>query len=47
MERAYVDEAKGQTICCWDAPDQKSVEQLFAKAQIKPESIKKVIEYTA
>jgi hypothetical protein len=47
MEKAYIDEDKGQAICCWDAPDRKSVEDLFSKAQITPESIRQVTEYTA
>ena len=47
MERAYIDEAKGQAICCWNAPDQKSIEELFSKAQIKPEAVREVIEYSS
>lgn len=47
MERAYVDEAKGQAICCWNAPDRKSIEDLFSKVQIKAESIREVIEYSS
>jgi hypothetical protein len=46
MDRAYVDETKGQAICCWDTPDQKSLETLFMKAGVKPESIRQVKEYT-
>jgi hypothetical protein len=46
MDKAYVDEVKGQAICCWEAPDRKSVEDLFMKAQIQPESIREVTEYT-
>ena len=45
MDRAYIDEVKGQAICCWDAPDQKSVENLFTQAHVKTESIKQVVEY--
>ncbi len=45
MDKAYIDETKGQAICCWDAPDQKSVEDLFAKAQVETESIRLVVEY--
>lgn len=47
MDKAYVDEVKGQAICCWEAPDRKSVEDLFTKAQIQPESIREVTEYTS
>lgn len=46
MDRAYIDENSGQAICCWDAPDRKSVEDLFAKAQVEPESIKEVAIYS-
>jgi len=46
MDKAYIDEAKGQAICCWEAPDLKSVENLFTKAHIHPESIREVTEYT-
>ena len=45
MNKAYIDEAKNQAICCWDAPDQKSIEDLFANAQVATESIKQVVEY--
>ena len=45
MEKAFIDETNGQAICCWDAPDQKSVEDLFAKAQVETESIRQVVEY--
>ena len=46
MDKAYIDEANGQTICCWSAPDRKSVEDLFTKAQVKTESIKQVVVYS-
>jgi len=46
MDKAYIDEVKGQAICCWEAPDRKSVEDLLTKAQIHPESIREVTEYT-
>lgn len=46
MEKAYIDETKGQAICCWNAPDQKIIEDLFAKANIAPESIREVVEYS-
>ena len=42
MDRAYIDEEKGQAICCWSAPDRKSIEDLLAKAKVEPESIKEV-----
>ncbi len=45
MERAYVDEEKGQAICCWDAPDRNAIETLFSKAQVTMESIRPVVEY--
>lgn len=45
MNKAYIDEAKNQAICCWDAPDQKSIEDLFANAQVATESIRQVVEY--
>jgi hypothetical protein len=46
MDRAYVDETGGQAICCWSAPDRKAVEDLFTKADVKPESIKEVVIYS-
>jgi hypothetical protein len=46
MDRAYIDEDRGQAICCWNAPDRKSVEDLFTKAQVEPESIKEVAIYS-
>ena len=45
METAYVDENKGQAICVWDAPDQQAINDLFAKAQVTPESVRQVVEY--
>jgi hypothetical protein len=45
MEKAYIDEENSQAICCWTAPDHKSIEELFAKANVKVESIRNVVEY--
>jgi hypothetical protein len=45
MEKAYVDEENSQAVCCWSAPDIKSIQELFAKAKVKVESIRSVIEY--
>jgi len=45
MEKAYIDEENSQAICCWDAPDRKSIEELFAKAHVQVESIRSVLEY--
>jgi hypothetical protein len=45
MEKAYIDEENSQAICCWSAPDRKSIEELFTKAQIQVESIRSVMEY--
>ncbi len=47
MEKAYIDEEKNQAICCWNAPDRKSIENLFAKAHVQTESIRQVVEYSA
>ena len=46
MEIAYVDAAAGQAICVWDAPDRSSVEALFAKAGVKPETAREVTVYS-
>jgi hypothetical protein len=46
LDRAYVDAAANQAICCWSAPDKASVELLFAKAHVTPQSIREVIEYS-
>jgi hypothetical protein len=46
MDRAYIDEQEGKAICCWNAPDKASIESLFEKAQVKPESIKEVSIYS-
>jgi hypothetical protein len=42
MDCAYVDAAAGQAICCWDAPDRASVDALFVKVGVKPETIREV-----
>jgi hypothetical protein len=47
MDTAYIDDAAGQAICCWDAPDRKSLEELFARAGQKPESVREVMVYKA
>ena len=47
MDQAYVDNAAGQAICCWNAPDRKAVEDLFNRAGVKPESIREVALYSA
>jgi hypothetical protein len=46
MDKAYIDENAGQAICCWEAPDKKTLEELFTKAQIFPQSIREVTEFT-
>jgi hypothetical protein len=46
MDRAYVDHAASQAICCWEAPERASVEAVFAKANVKPESIREVTVYS-
>jgi hypothetical protein len=46
MDRAYVDNDSNQAICCWTAPDKASVEALFKKAGVQPESIKEVNIYS-
>jgi len=47
MDKAYIDENTGQAICCWEAPDQKAVEELFMKVQISPQSIREVTEFSS
>ena len=47
MDAAYVDIADSQATCIWDAPDRKSVEELFARAGLKPERIREVMPYPA
>ena len=46
MDNAYVDKDANQAICCWDAPDRASVEELFSKASVTPEAIREVAVYT-
>jgi hypothetical protein len=46
MERAFIDESNNQAICCWNAPDRKSIEDLFLKAKIVPALIREVVEYS-
>ena len=42
MDRSYLDLDTNQAICCWHAPNKKAIEDLFNKADIKPESIREV-----
>jgi hypothetical protein len=46
MDRAYIDQESGQAMCCWSAPDRASIDALFKKANVTPESIKEVIIYS-
>lgn len=46
-DAAYVDTALGQPMCFWDAPDRGSVVKLFARAGVKPESVREVMPYHA
>ena len=46
MERAFVDVSANQAICCWNAPDRQRIEALFARANVKPESVREVMEYS-
>jgi hypothetical protein len=45
MDAAYVDMDKSRALCFWDAPDRKSIEELFAKAGLKPKRIHEVMPY--
>ena len=45
MDRAYTCKEEGVVICCWDAPDTTSVEQLFDKAGVTYEKITPVQEH--
>jgi hypothetical protein len=44
MDRAYVDTATGKTICCWEAADQKRLEELFREAGVIYEAMTVVTE---
>jgi len=45
MDWAYVDKATNQPICCWDAPDRKSVEDLFSRAGQQVDTLREVEPY--
>lgn len=45
IERAFIDELNNQAICLWNAPDRKSIEDLFLKAKIAPALIREVTEW--
>ncbi len=47
MDWAYVDRATNQPICCWDAPDRKTVEDMFQRAGQQVESLREVVIYKA
>jgi hypothetical protein len=47
FQRAYVDPDNGNTTCVWDAPELEEVENLFAKASVKVNSITPVEEMTS
>ena len=46
MDNAYIDENKAQAVCCWNAPDKSSVEDLFSKAGVATQEIQEVVEFT-
>ncbi len=45
MDNAYIDESKAQAVCCWNAPDRSSVEDLFSKAGVSPQEIQEVVNF--
>ncbi|MBM3313349.1 hypothetical protein FJY70_01995 [candidate division WOR-3 bacterium] len=45
MDWAYVDKKTNQPICCWDAPDQEKVEDLFRRAGQQIETLRDVEPY--
>jgi hypothetical protein len=46
MERAYANAGEGFAVCCWNAPDQKALEELFKKAGVKFKKLFPVEEMT-
>ena len=47
LDWAYVDRMTHQPICCWEAPDRKSIEDLFRRAGQQIESLRDVETYKA
>ena len=45
LEHAYIDAIDNRPICIWSAPDKAGIEALFAKANVKTQSVREVIEY--
>ncbi len=45
MELAFVKKHKDQAICCWDAPDRETIEELFEKEGLVTESVEEVDVY--
>ena len=45
MKQAFVNESEARAVCCWDAPDQSTIEGLFSNAGINPTSVEEVVEY--
>ncbi|MDJ0766167.1 MAG: hypothetical protein QNJ97_24505 [Myxococcota bacterium] len=45
MKQAFINKSEARAVCCWDAPDQLSVEALFTKAGIATASVEEVVEY--
>ena len=44
MDRAYVDNEGGKTICCWEGRDKESIVKLFKQADVVFESVSQVEE---
>ncbi len=45
MDTAYINEAKAQATCCWNAPDRATIEAVFAKAGVTTELVEEVVQY--
>ena len=46
MDTAYLDNKAGQAFCVWEAPNRSSVESMFSKAGVKPETIREVVAFS-
>ena len=45
MQQAFVNESKARAVCCWDAPSQEAIEELFEKASVATDSVEEVVEF--
>ncbi len=46
MDYAFIKKNKDQAVCCWEAPDRDTIEDLFGSVGLVTESVEEVEVYS-